>query len=273
MASLRSRLSAFRRARSAPTEAVESGPYGSAWDSYVTSAEAGETLPGDEWGDPKLWQAWYETLLEPAGAATWQRAVEIGQGSGKYTEKVLEAGCRQVLACDVSAHFVDLCRRRLATMVEAGRLHLQLIDSGNPRALQEACSALGWQGQVDGIFSIDTMVHVDFNLVAGYLLAGTEVLRPGGTFAMTFADGTSEQGFNKLFGEIDAVIRAHAHPGSLCFRWVTPELVAVTATRLGYSVIRCERDPRHGRDGILLARFEDPERAKEVRLLAGRSSR
>ncbi len=262
----RSFVAAVRR-RLAPGTADRDDRYAGAWDAYV-EASAGGGWPGDDWGDPELWRAWFDTILAPAGASEWERAVEIGQGTGKYTAMVLDAGCREVLACDVSQRFLDLCAQRLAGPVAAARLHLHRIDSANPRAIQEACAAHGWTGAVDAVFSIDTMVHVDFNLVAGYLLAGTEVLRSGGTFAMTFADGTSEGGFRKMLGELDGVIAAESDPASLCFRWVTPELVAVTAERMGYEIIRCGPDPHHGRDGILIARFADPERA-----LAAQASR
>ncbi len=269
MLSPRSLLAAVRRrfARPPPDGA---DPYGRAWDRYVeSSAPPAGGWPGDDWGDEALWQAWFDTLLAPGEPGGWERAVEIGQGTGKYTGRVLEAGCRELLAVDVSARFLDLAARRLAGPAAEGRLHLRHIDAADPYAVQGACAGLGWTGRVDAVFSIDTMVHVDFNLLAGYLVAGTEVLRPGGWLAMTYADGTSEAGFRKMLGEIDGVIRAGADPESLCFRWVTPELVRVTAERIGYEVMRCERDPHHRRDGILTARFADPERAAAARGMRG----
>lgn len=82
---------------------------------------------------------------------------------------------------------------------------------------------------------------------------------------MTFADGTSVAGFHKLVLDLDRVIGDRGHPRTGCFRWFSPQLVQATAERMGYQVLICDVDPEHRRDGHLLARFVDPERAAAVR--------
>jgi SAM-dependent methyltransferase len=243
-------------------------PFAESWDAYARgSNRIPGVWPGDEWGDPALWQAWFERLFVPAGVQEWSRAIEIGQGGGKYTAKVLASGCREVLACDVAAQFIDVCRERFPTEVAQGRLHLRQIDEGDPYALQTACRELQWHGQADAVYSIDTLVHVEFTAVAAYLLAATELLRPGGHFLMTFADGSSAAGFHKLVLDIDRVVHDHGHPRTGCFRWVTPELVRITSERMGFEVLLCDLDPVHQRDGHLLARFADPKTAAAVRAM------
>lgn len=253
-----------------PDDAAAAGPYGEAWNEYVeNSSGAGEdqSWPGDEWGTPELWDRWFHLLFGCTGVQGWERAVEIGQGTGKYTQRVLEAGCKEVLACDVSGQFLELCRQRLSHHVGAGRLHLQQISESNPDAVQEACRERGWIGKVDGLFSMDTFVHLSFTHVVCYLLAATEVLAPGGFVVLTFADGSAEAGFQKLVQDLDRTIRRQGHPTTGCFHWITPALLRQTAERMGYQVIRCEVDPEHHRDGHFVATFEDAQKAAAARAL------
>lgn len=243
-------------------------PFADSWNSYADAANRGPgTWPGDEWGDAQLWRAWFDRLFVPAGVGRWSKAIEIGQGGGKYTAMAFAAGCREVLACDVSDRFLEVCRERFAPELAQGRLHLRCIDETDPDSLQRAADELQWRGQVDAVFSIDALVHVEFTAIAAYLLAATELLRPGGHFLMTFADATSEPGFRKLVQDIDRVVRERGHPRTGCFRWLAPELVRSVAQRMGFEVLICDLDPAHGRDGHLLAKLVDPERASLVRSL------
>lgn len=247
---------------------TDPSPFAASWDEYAgRSKPAAGKWPGDEWGSPNLWRAWFDRLFVPAGVEQWRRAVEIGQGGGKYTALVLESGRGEIAACDVSQRFLDVCAQRFATEIAAGRLRLRRIAEDDPRALQGVARELGWLGTVDAVYSIDTLVHVEFTAVAAYLCAATELLRPGGHLILTFADGTSDAGFKKLVGDIDRVVRDHGHPRTGCFRWVSPELIRTTATRLGFDVLICDLDPEHHRDGHLLARFADPARAAAARAL------
>jgi SAM-dependent methyltransferase len=252
----------------------ETGPrtedeFSASWDQYAdASRRAGQRWPGDDWGDEELWRRWFARLLEAQGVASWRRAVEIGQGTGKYTRMVLDAGPAEVLACDVSATFLELCRERLQPQVEAGRLHLRRISSVDPDALRDAAAGQGWLGSVDAVYSIDTLVHVPFTQIAGYLLQATEILRPGGWVVISFADGTTEAGRRKLFADLHRVIRGGGHPTTGCFHWIAPELLRTTAEAIGYRVALCEPDDAHRRDGHFVAEFADPDRARAAREFA-----
>ena len=242
--------------------------FAKAWDSYADAARAeGQEWPGDDWGSEELWNQWFERLFVPFEVATWQRAVELGQGTGKYTERVLSAGCAEVLACDVSARFLELCRQRLASYVESDRLHLKQIAERDPDALQGAVDIKGWRGSVDAVFSIDTMVHLPFTDVASYMLAATEVLCPDGLLILTFANGCSEPGMEKMVRDLRSAVQSGGDPRTGCFHWVSPELVRTAATFMGYAVELCDVDPYHLRDGHLVARFTDPERARKAAAL------
>lgn len=245
--------------------ARERGRFAAAWDAYAQRAAPGTVRwPGDEWGDDALWQRWFADLFVPSGVAAWERAIEIGPGSGKYTEMVLAAGNAAVAALDVSPQFQAVCARRLAARVAAGRLHLRLIDERDPDAIANAAAALGWTGRTDAVFSIDVLVHLTTTQLAALLLAATRVLRPGGVFIGTFADATSEPGRVKLLRDIDRVVRAGGDPTTGCFHWTSPEIVRGLAVPCGYTVELCRTDPFHGRDGQFVLRFTDATAAAEL---------
>jgi len=171
------------------------------------------------------------------------------------------------MVCDVSTGFLDVLATRLPGPVESGALIPKLIDSADPHALESACEERDWVGLVDAVFAMDVFVHLDFNLVVGYMLSATKVLKPGGKLIFTFAEGTTEGSFAKMISEVDETIRHDAHPSTLSFRWVTVDLVRQTALRLGYEAELCDIDPHHRRDGRLVARLSDMERAKTIRRL------
>ena len=197
------------------------------------------------------------------GVSEWHRAVEVGQGTGKYTRLVLEASSCEVLCCDVSQTFLDLCAQRL--QAHASRLHLACIEGRDPDAIRGAADQQGWLGSADAVYSIDALVHLPFTTVANTMLAATEVLREGGRFITSFAHGLTEAGFAKLVGDIDRTMRAGGHPETGCFHWISPELIRTTATRMGYEGDVCDADPAHHRDGHFVARLVDPELAKRAR--------
>lgn len=236
--------------------------FSSAWDRYVEAAPpAAGRWPGDEWGDAALWQAWFARLFEPFGVARWQRAIEIGPGSGKYTELVLRGCAGRVLALDVSPQFQAACAARLADRIASGRLLLRLIDELDPDALQNAAHAVGWDDGIDAVFSIDTLVHLTVTQITALLLSATQVLAVGGVFIGTFADATCPRGQQKLIADVDRVIRAGGDPTSGCFHWTSAEVIRALALRCGYTVELCGLDPMHERDGQFVLRFSDPAAA------------
>jgi len=238
------------------------GRFSKAWDDYADrSCPSAGQWPGDEWGDERLWAAWFDRLFEPFGVRQWRRAIEIGQGAGKYTEKVLVAGDSNVLALDVSEKLRVLCERRLKSHVASGRLRIHGIDERDPDAIARAWRDAGWEGDVDAIYSIDALVHLTVTQVVALMLSGTEVLRVGGWFIGTFADGTSALGLNKLIFDMDRVVRGGSDPATACFHWCSPDLIRSLARHLGYEVAVCDLDPEHRRDGHFVLRFADRKQA------------
>jgi SAM-dependent methyltransferase len=235
------------------------GLYAPVWDDYAETwtATFGDrhAWPGDEWGDPASWAKTFDLLFRAAGVSGWQRAVEIGPGSGKYTIGVLENSPATVRAFDVSAKFLDVCRRRCEGWIRNERLSLHLLGIERADQMLVDLQAAGWRGVVDGFYSIDAMVHVDLQCVIAYMLTAGLVLRPGGKLILTLADATSELGFAKLVDDIRWHFPLQGQP-SAKFEWMSPDLVRSVLHRLGFTIDLLENT---GRDLYLVASLSDPD--------------
>jgi hypothetical protein len=199
--------------------------YGRGWDRYVERHDQ-EGWPGDEWGEPDWWEALFDELFRPF-VTDWKRAVEIGQGSGKYTLKVLAESEATIRAYDVSARFLGVCEERCRDQIEAGRLSLHLIGEESGQMLSELDD---WRREIDAFYSIDSMVHVDLQDLIPYLLTAALVLRQGGKLILTLADATTPQGFKKLLTDI------RLGPKTGKFEWVSPDIAKTILPRLGFEI-------------------------------------
>ena len=243
------------------------GIYGQYWDYYVENhndyhnRERKHEWPGDEWGSPDGWVGLYQNLFIPAGVQQWQRAVEIGPGSGKYTLKVLAGGEAVVRAYDVSERFLHICHQRCHGQIEQGRLSLQLLDTERSDYMLSDLSAFGWGRKVDAFYSIDAMVHVDLQYLIVYLITAGLMLKPQGKLILTLADATSELGFEKLVRDITWTFKDQGRPSGK-FEWLSPELVLSLMHHLGFEVGYLKNRPR---DLHLIATLVDPAAAEKLR--------
>jgi hypothetical protein len=248
--------------------------YQSYWDWYVkgwyeghpratgSKAPLSEELewPGDEWGDSARI---FKQLFVPAGVARWDRAVEIGPGSGKYTLPVIEHSEAIVRAYDVSSAYMEICRERCRDQIDSGRLELELLDLRYPGYMLGDLSKNGWRGTVDGFYSIAAMVHVDLQYLIVYLLTAALALKPGGKLIMTLATATNDDGFGKLVDDIEYFWRAQGRPeGSAKYEWLSPDLVESVLSRLGFEIDIMSDRPH--RDLHFVASLADPERAQPL---------
>jgi hypothetical protein len=117
-------------------------------------------------------------------------------------------------------------------------------------------SAAGWRREVDAVYSIDAMVHVDFQYLVAYLLTASLVLRPGGRLVLTLADATTSLGFRKLLEDIRPFYPAQTDPSIVGkFEWLGPEVVRATLLRLGFEVDVLNQNYR---DMFLIAALRRP---------------
>lgn len=217
--------------------------YSEFWDEYVLmKAQSAQPLtgefewPGDEWGTLERWEARFSRLFLKYLPRDVQTAIEIGPGSGKYTTMFLDAfPSAKVIAADVSKSYLAVLQQRCADWISSGRLHPALIDD-NPRAIQSIAQRHGIaHGQLDVLYSIDAMVHVDLQHLAAYWLSAKDLLRPGGHLIMTVADATREQGFNKLIDDVPRLFPLQGEQTDK-FEWLCPELVNSVLGRLGFEI-------------------------------------
>jgi methyltransferase family protein len=255
---------------SEPGGSERQSSYSRHWDNYVDadwdivqSRTDGELeWPGDEWGNPEAWEHIFKTLFVQHGEVdSWQRAVEVGQGSGKYTVKVLRNPEVSVRAYDVSASFLEVCTERCREEVEAGRLSPRLLDVGSPGFLLD--DLRDWRRNVDAFYSIDAMVHVDLQYLMAYLVTAAAVLREGGKLILTMTTTSTDEGFQRLLSDIKVYWGSQAEPGgSGKLEWVNGKMLEELLPRLGFE-IDFLREPT-GIYTLLVASLVRPEMGDEL---------
>jgi len=126
---------------------------------------------GDEWSEP--WGGpdpqWRHTVLPRISALLPAATIlEIAPGHGRWTQ-FLHAYCRQLIVVDVSPTCIDVCRRRFSHLK-----HLEYItnDGKSLDAIEDTT--------IDFLFSFDSLVHADPDVINSYLSASARKLKPGG---------------------------------------------------------------------------------------------
>jgi hypothetical protein len=236
------------------------------WDAHVKRFKGGEgkEWPGDEWGNPERWEERFQRMFVPFGVSSWAQALEIGGGSGKYTEKVLDASPGvTVLNCDVSKSFLDTCRKRLASHVASERLQLFLIPGKRADELFTEIERRELVRKLDGFFSIDAMVHVDLQYLIAYLITAALTLKPGGHLILTLADATTDAGFSQLVTNLPRLYPLQGRP-SFKFEFLSPDIVESLLPRLGFRIVFNERIAP-GRDLFIVAELAEVALADSFR--------
>jgi len=128
-------------------------------------------LRGDAWSGP--WGGakaqWYGSIFPrihrflPASAV-----LEIAPGFGRWTEFLLEQ-CDTLIAVDVASKCIDACRERFADYPQA---RFETNDGESLPMVDD--------GSIDFAFSFDSLVHVESDVLAGYLTELARTLKPDG---------------------------------------------------------------------------------------------
>jgi hypothetical protein len=243
--------------------------YAQTWDNYVDKwfegANAGlvkedHEWPGDEWGNPIIWEDVYRKLFASSGVEEWQRAVEIGPGAGKYTLKVLSGSSVYIRAYDVSERYLKTCESRCAEWIKKERLSLHLLEGMHADEMLTELETCDWRRTVDAFYSIDAMVHVDLQYLMVYLITAGLTLRQGGKLILTLADVTRDPGFNYLLESIQWTYPTQGGPSGK-FEWLSPDIVRSVLSRLGFEV---EQLSTAQRDIFLVASLSEPRLADDL---------
>jgi hypothetical protein len=181
-------------------------------------------FPGDEWGTHESWEQLFTKLFMIQGAEQWEHVFEIGAGSGKYANLVWNANADVKICClDVASNFIDIVKACFQPRLEQTLFTCLIIQSAGDFPLEDAFTQLGWP-LLDAVYSIDAMVHVDFQYLISYFISVSRIMKPGGKPIMTLAGCTSPSGFQTLIHDIR---RYFKHAGKPCskFEWLCPEAV------------------------------------------------
>jgi hypothetical protein len=126
---------------------------------------------GDEWSvkwggtDLEWWTAIFPRIRAFLPAST---ILEIAPGFGRWTQ-FLKSFCDQLIAVDVSPACVERCTERFASDP-----HVQcFVNDGKSLAMVR-------DRTVDFAFSFDSLVHVEAEVIAAYLMQLGKKLKPGG---------------------------------------------------------------------------------------------
>ena len=126
-----------------------------AWDGYYTWPLAGDEWSA-AWGDTRTeWRATVLPRIQPFLPA--RTLLEIAPGFGRWTEFLLPLSERYV-GVDLSEAGVEACRKRFADVPHA---EFHVNDGRSLDAVPD--------GSVDLAFSFDSLVHVEDDVIGGYL--------------------------------------------------------------------------------------------------------
>lgn len=138
-----------------------------AWDnSYKWIAS------GDEWSLPwgNSTMQWYGTILPriysyiPA-----ETILEIGPGYGRWSRFLLNY-CKNLVLVDISPKCLDACKKRFA---QEKYITYKINNGFSLDFLPEA--------SIDFVFSFDSLVHVEHNILCKYVNQLEKILKPNGT--------------------------------------------------------------------------------------------
>lgn len=135
------------------------------WKRYDWS-QAGEEWSAN-WGDTyNLWNAVLLPRIGPFLGAV--RAVEIGPGYGRLTA-FLKDRCASLVLVDIADNCIEFCRQRFAADT-----HLEFwVNNGCSLSMLPDAS-------IDVVFSFDSLVHADMEVLTAYLREIERVLKIGG---------------------------------------------------------------------------------------------
>ena len=175
---------------------------------------------GDEWSD------WWGSPEAQWRATVWprvraylpaQRAVEIAPGFGRWTE-FLREHCDELIGVDVAEKCVKACRRRFR---RDRRLTFFANDGRSLPMVASGCAGF--------VFSFDSLVHVERDVMDAYVREVARILRD---------DGVAFLHHSNMAGYDVGRHLPHWRSGS-----VSAETVAATASEVGLSCFAQELVP------------------------------
>lgn len=143
--------------------------------SWTAQGEAGHY--GDHWGDPEadpaLGQVRDDWVTPVVGQG--RTVLEIGSGGGRWTQYLL--GAARLWCVDINPEMFDYLRQRFGERPNLSYVRTTGTDIAGVPA-----------GSVDLAFSFGTFVHLDPELVDGYLATLRGLMRPGADLVLQYPE-------------------------------------------------------------------------------------
>lgn len=138
----------------------------------------------DGWGGPDA-QWFFSIYPRIARHLPCENMVEIATGYGRWT-KYLVQHCQSYTGFDLVEKCSDYCRETYGgpnrSFVTNDGLHLTGIGDHS----------------IDFVYSMDSLVHVDWSTLSSYLAEIIRVLKPAGTAVIHHSNAAAVAGFNEL---------------------------------------------------------------------------
>lgn len=147
----------------------------------IKRGETDSSVYGMHWGDPNekpflayVRDKWCTPYLDPT-----HNAIEIGPGGGRWTRYML--GFEKLYAVDYHQELLD----ELSKNFKSPNLALIKNDGHDFPGVED--------NSIDFIFSFGCFVHLDVDIISGYLASIKRVLKPGGNVVIQYSDKTKVQ--------------------------------------------------------------------------------
>ena len=136
------------------------------WNSTYAWPRGGDEWSADFGGTEALWYfVLYPRIHRFVPAHT---ILEIAPGYGRWTQ-FLKTQCKSMVAVDISERCIEYCRSRFAS---EPHMKFYVNDGISLSAIPDKC--------VDFVFSFDSLVHAEQDVIAEYLGQLAQKLSPGG---------------------------------------------------------------------------------------------
>ena len=156
------------------------------WDEEYDWASGGAEW-SSRWGSTQA--QWQGTILPRIRRHLPVHTIlEIAPGFGRWTQ-FLAGCCQRLIVVDLSAKCIDACRARFA---DANHIEYHVNDGLSLPFVGD--------GSVDFVFSFDSLVHVEADVIESYLNELGRILKPGGA-GFIHHSNLAELSKRSLFGE------------------------------------------------------------------------
>lgn len=202
------------------------------WESWDWSKE------GEEWsaswgGTSALWRGTLHPRISqfvPTGTI-----LEIAPGYGRWTQ-YLQGLCDELIVVDLTENCIEHCRKRFANLDHIA-YH---VNDGRSLAMIEDES-------IDFVFSFDSLVHVELDVLEAYLAQLGTKLRPGGAGFLHHSNAGEYRFLNSAARRVPEKVRRRLVDHGLLtdvYAWraesVTTEKVAHACARAGLTLFTQE---------------------------------